>query len=336
MMATYLLTMSSAARPGRFKGDLTLNREKTIWIAPLMILGAAVCWGIIGLFTKPLSAGGLRPIQIAQIRNLLALIGFLLLITIRRGRLPAVAFGDLWLFLGTGVASIALFNTLYFYTMEMSTLAVASILLYTSPIFILLMARLFFKEELTRRKLFSVFLAITGCVFITGIVGGGQHIGVLTLITGLGSGFCYALYSIFGRVAIARYDSLTVITYTFLFSTLSLLPFSRPAEIYEHMGASPELLVYALLLAILSSMIPFVLYTNGLRHMDTSKAGILACIEPVVASLVSILVFHEAFGWTHALGIGLVLTSIAILNLGKRREEKTTRETWKEEGPGIY
>ncbi len=309
--------------------------EKQTLLAPLMILGAAICWGVIGLFIKPLGAGGLQPIQIAQIRNLLALVGFILLFAITRRRIPTVAVGDLWLFLGTGVASIALFNTLYFYTMEMSTLAVASILLYTSPVFILLMARIFFGEKLTRRKLFSVFLAITGCVFITGLIGDSPKIGTLTLITGLGSGFCYALYSIFGRMAIAKYDSLTVITYTFLFTTFSLLPFSRPDEIYALMGGTPGLMKDALFLAILSTMIPFVLYTTGLRYMDTSKAGILACIEPVVASLVSVFVFHEAFGWTHALGITLVLTSIAILNLRQRRSDKSAHPSRREEGPEI-
>ncbi|MBU5440102.1 DMT family transporter [Tissierella sp. MSJ-40] len=108
-----------------------------------MIVCAGTLWGIIGLFSRSLSEAGLNALQIAGARCLVtAIILFFFLLLTNRKYLK-IKLRDSWIFIGTGVFSIALFNVFYFICISKSTLAIASILLYTSPCFIIILSYFF-------------------------------------------------------------------------------------------------------------------------------------------------------------------------------------------------
>ena len=127
----------------------------------------------------------------------------------------------------------------------------------------------------------------------------------------------YALYSIFSQLALNRgYDPLTLPTYAFIFAGLSSLPFAHPAEIIAAGSASPLKFAGMLcLMAFMVSLLPYLLYTNGLMRSTPGRASIMASIEPVTATVLGALFFHElpdTFGY---LGIALVIGAIVLLNL---------------------
>lgn len=303
--------------------DTAISQGKWKALAPLLVLAAGIAWGFIGLFTKQLSAAGLSALQITETRCLTAATLLVALSLVSgKGRLR-IKLRDAWMFLGTGVCSIALFNICYFACIEASTLSIAATLLYTSPIFIMLMSAVLFKERITKVKLAALVLACVGCACVTGFIGGGSAatISPFALAVGLGSGFCYGLYSIFARFALRKYEPITVTTYTFLFAGVALLPLSDAPAIAQTIIASPTAMLAAVMLAAASTVLPFMLYTLGLSHMDAGKAGVIAAVEPVVATIVSVTVFHEAFALNNAVGITLVMCAIVLLSLfdGKRK-----------------
>lgn len=122
---------------------------------------------------------------------------------LRHRELLAVRWKDLWCFAGTGIGSLLLLNWTYYSAMEHASLAVAGVLLYTAPAFVMLLSALLFRERVTGRKLLALFLAFFGCALVAGI-GSDSHVSLLGLLFGLGAGVSYALYSIFGRYAVAR------------------------------------------------------------------------------------------------------------------------------------
>ncbi len=129
---------------------------------------------------------------------------------------------DFWCFLGTGIGSIVFFNYCYFTAVRMMSLAAAAVLLYTAPAFVMLMSAVLFREKMTGRRVLSVLLTFAGCAFVTGFAGSG--ISASGILVGLGAGFGYALYTIFGHYAIERgYDSLTITFYTFLVAAVTSL-----------------------------------------------------------------------------------------------------------------
>ena len=105
-------------------------------------------------------------------------------------------------------------------------------------------------------------------------------------------------------------------------AALGSLLISHPADIAAMISAAPSvggLLFFCLLTALVTAVVPFLAYTLGLRTVEASKAGILATIEPMVATLVGILVFSEPLTLLSGLGVLLILTAVVLLNMPPRR-----------------
>lgn len=275
---------------------------------------AAVLWGLIGLFVKDLGAKGFSSMQLVACRALVtALLLFFYLLLTDREKLR-LRLRDLWMFAGAGICSFALFNYCYFLTIERAGLTVAAVLLYTSPIFVTVMSALFFKEKLTKNKLIALPLAVAGCVLAAGLQGGGEALSAAAVFTGVLSGFGYALYSIFGRLALRRYAPVTVTFYTFVFAAAVTVPLAEPLEFVALVHSWP-LAGELLALGFFSCVLPYLLYTKGLAGVETSRASIIACCEPVVAAILGIALYREPAPLSRVLGIVLVLGAILVLNL---------------------
>ena len=284
-------------------------------IGPLLIILAGCFWGSMGIFVRRLSTFGFSPIQIVSLRITVAALVFSLLLLIKDSSGFRIALRDLPLFLGLGFGSILFFTICYFSAITIMPLSTAAILLYTSPIWIMLMSVLFFREKLNRIKLIALALAFAGCVLVSGI--SGEGLTLTGLLLGLGSGIGYGLYSILGTIALRKYSPYTVTTYTFLFAAAGSWLVCQPADMISKISAADNLmglLLFCVLTGLVTAVIPFLAYTLGLRTVEASRAGILATIEPLVATLVGIVVFSEPLTLLSGLGIVLILTAVVLLN----------------------
>ena len=292
-------------------------------IGPALILLAGCFWGSMGIFVRRLTDYGFSSIQIVAIRVTLAALIFCMLLLIKDPSGFRISVKDIPLFLGLGFGSILFFTVCYFTAITMMPLSTAAILLYTSPIWIMLMSVLFFREKLTGRKLLALALAFAGCVLVSGISGEGMTL--TGLLVGLGSGIGYGLYSILGTVALRRYSPYTVTTYTFAFAALGAWLICRPAEMLAKFAAAPNLpglVFFCFLTALVTAVIPFLAYTLGLQTVEASRAGILATVEPLVATLIGVAVFSEPLTLLSGLGILLILAAVVLLN-GKTESENS-------------
>ncbi len=303
-------------------------------MASLYIIIGGFFWGIIGLFSSNLAAAGCSPVEITFLRNLVGALGMLCYLVFFKRESLKINMKDLWMFLGTGILSIVFFNIMYFQTISLTTLSVAAILLYTAPCFVMLMSVVFFHEKLTGRKMIALLLAFCGCACTTGILDGffmqgfsgpGNLQGAgsfqsLGILTGIASGFGYALYSIFGNVALKKYRSETVTVYTFIIAAVFLAPFCMRPALLEKMRDGYAM-VNALAIGLVSTMLPFLFYTAGLKKTEPGKASVMAFVEPMVATLVGVFILRQPLSLIGGLGIGLIFLSILILNLKGKREK---------------
>lgn len=296
------------------------NKTAKTTLSVIMILLAASGWGLIGVFSRPLSSADISSVQMTFIRSIIVAVGMGLLLLIKDQKLLCIRLKDFWLFLGTGIISIIFFNVCYFSTIGMTTLATASILLYTAPCFVMLMSAVFFKEKITVQKLAALILAFLGCLLVSGFAGG--DISLTALIMGIGSGLGYASYSIFGKVALKKYHTFTVIFYTFLVSSAGLLPFAGLPNIITAFAADTHTVFLALGLGIVSTFMPYICYTAGLMHVEAGKASVLAFAEPMVATIAGILLFHEQLHLKNAMGIVLIFLAIVLLNIPLNRNSR--------------
>lgn len=281
----------------------------------ISVIAAGVLWRIIGIFIRAMSGYGLGSIQIAAVRAVIAAVCFVTAIAIKGRSGFCVKLKDLWMFAGMGIISVVLFNCLYFYTMIHSQASVAVVLLYTSPVFIMLLSAVLFGEKITRTKVISLVMTFAGCVLVAGIVGSGYSITPRILMTGLGSGLFYAMYTLFGRAALKKYDTSTVTAYTFIFAAAGILPIAHMGEILSCAAEHPMLILWCIGIGIACTVLPYFLYTWGLKGLEPGKAGILAAVEPLVGALIGITVFHESHDPLKLTGIALITGAIIVLGI---------------------
>ena len=293
--------------------------QKKSYFSKILILLAGVLWGCMGLFVRPLNDMGLSSWDIVFLRAVLTTVFMALLLLIKDKSLFKIRLRDIWCFLGTGLLSIVFFNLCYFKEITITSLSVAAILLYTAPAFVMIISAFCFKERLSVRKIIALVLSFTGLIFVTGVLGGSgvERLNFSTIMIGLGAGLGYALYSIFSRFAIERgYESYTISFYTFLFAAFATLFFVKPMDVTTTVASSFPGVILAFVFVLVSTVIPYITYTRGLKSVENGQASIIASIEPVVATLNGIILFGEKMSWSVAAGIILVLAGIVISNLG--------------------
>ena len=289
----------------------TDKRKQIIAIA--CILAAGTLWGCLGLFNRGLSALGIAPTTIVLLRNFGACAILAVFFLCRDRSIFRIHLRHLPIFLCSGLISILCFTICYFYSQQVSSLAVAAILLYTAPAFVVVFSALIWKDKITKRKLAALIIAFLGCCFVAGILNGSLAVSRLGLIVGIGSGLFYSSYTIFGRFALKHYQPFTVTFYTFLIAGIGSLFLVDYGDVVRTVHDGRAVLL-ALGLMLLGTVFPYILYTKGLSDLgDSGKASILASIEPVVAAIVGILAFGEPMTVGVALGLLCILTSVYIL-----------------------
>jgi len=282
-------------------------------LSPFLILSAGILWGSMGLFVRTLNAAGLATMNIVFLRALVTALAMLLYLGIARRGLLRIRLKDLWCFLGTGIASIVFFNYCYFAAITETSLSVAAVLLYTAPAMVMVLSRFLFGEAFSRRKTLALVLTVLGCVLVTGVLQPGQSLSLKGLLLGLGAGFGYALYSVFSRYALNRgYHSLTITCYTFVIAAVFTALLAKPAFVLQVACSSAGMGLFCVAFGVLCTVAPYLLYTLGLKQVDTSRAAILASVEPVTAALLGVLRFSEPLTLPVLAGMALVIAGMAV------------------------
>ncbi len=291
-----------------------------------LILLAAVLWGTLGITFRGLQELGATSIAIGFWRAIVAapLVGLMLLV-----RNPAqlrVLPRDLPLLMGYGLVSVAMFFVVYAAAVQYASVAVAAVLLYTAPAWVIVLAGVLFREQFTIQKGIAVLLTFIGVALMAGLTDmNNLSVSFLGLATGLGAGFTYATFSLFGKAALKNYAPVTAIFYGLLFGALFLLPFVLMWETRAFLAPlqSPQGWALLLYMGVFPTAGSFWLYMAGLHYLgDAGRASVLATLEPVVAAGLGFLVLNEGLTPIQLAGGGLVLVGILLSTL--RRPSKAS------------
>ncbi|PLT34919.1 DMT family transporter [Bacillus sp. V5-8f] len=278
------------------------------------VVAAAFLWGIIGVFVKGLVAAGLTAMEIVTVRVCCASLFLLLIGFIKNPNLLKIKISDIYLFIGTGILSIVFFNWCYFTAMNMLSISTAVILLYTSPVFVMILSWVFFKEIINMPKILLLGCTFLGSILIAGVNGlaASDWDGIGFLI-GIGSGLGYALYSIFGKLALKTYHTFTITAYTFFTASIFLLPATGIWHLTDQI-IKPKPLILILGLGLFSTVIAYLLYTWGLGKMDGSKAAVIATVEPVTAMILGFVLYGERLSVLQLAGAFIILGAVLYYN----------------------
>lgn len=289
----------------------------------ILVVVAGVSWGLIGLFTKVIAGIGLSELDALAIKATITAIFFLIFTLIKdKSAFKLKKPSDVVYFIGTGLFSFAFFSLCYMKAINMTSAGVAVVLLYTAPAIIMVYSTFFLKEPFTRKKGVVLLMTLVGCALVAEVWKSDSNITIEGLIVGLLAGFGYALYSIFGSMAVKRgYSPETITVYTFSFATIGLLLLVSPMELVQEVSAKGA---WALLIvfALLTTVLPFFCYTKGLVNLPPSVASVIATIEPVVGAILGILVLKESAGFGKLLGIVLIIGGVFLLNMKRKNNNE--------------
>lgn len=281
-----------------------------------LIVAAALLWSLLGLFTRSLLDQGLSPLQIAFYRATLAAIPFALhaLLALPKGtpRSPRTLPQALQL-LAFAALGVTLFYTALAQAIEAGGIALAFILLYTAPIFVVLLAWPLFGERPTRLNAAAVLLAIVGIALVTLSGGSGVRISGSALGWGLLAGGSYASYYLLGKSLLQRFAPAVLFAWILPLGGLMLWPL---AGIEAPPGPSAWLPLLAS--ALLCTYLAYWLYSLGLQRTPAASAVLIATIEPVAAALWAALFFGELLGALGIVGGALVLSAALMPQLATR------------------
>ncbi len=282
----------------------------------LMVSGAGICWATTGLFGTLLFREGLDPVNVASTRSVLAAILFLIFLLAAHPEKLIVRPKQIALLALGGLTGIAIFNVFYLSTISTAGMSTAVVLLYTSPVFAVIMSRLFLGEPLSPVKAAALITAFTGVILVV------EAYDLPTLINnpqavllGLGAGFFFALLSVFGKHISGSTHRLTTSFYLLFTGSIFLALIRPPWLAVIEVHSSPALMPALAALVVISTFLSHFLYIYGLSYLEAGKASIAVAIEPPAAIFLAYIFLGERLAPVQYLGVILVLTAVFLLRL---------------------
>ena len=302
-----------------------MKKDSNATTGYILVLCAGILWGSIGFFVRKLNGLGVDTELTAFMRIFCAwiiLIPLLMGMSLKSGRnyFKISKKGLLQCFI-MGLVTQAFFNLSYSGCINSVGVAMGSVLLYTAPIFVSILSRLLFKEEINARKGISLVINLLGCfIMVTGGDLSVLKVSGIGILLGIGAGFFYAMVTILGKFTSDEVDPFTMVFYNFLFGWISLVLISNPIP---KIAAVSDLHFW--LLAFGYGLIPtvgsYLFYMNGISHdVELSRVPIIASVEPIIATIIGLLVFGENITLVNALGLVIVLFSIVLMNSGRKEK----------------
>ena len=294
-----------------------INRQRISSV--LLILIAALGWASSGLFINGITANSdLSAINLAFLRDFFAFLIYLLIAIFWKPTLLKVNSKDLiWLALMGGIG-IGIFHAIWNSSVLINGVAIATMLQYNEAIIISIAAVYFFQEKMHRRKLFAIAGSLIGTALISGILTlDARKVTFLGLAMGLGSAIAHACFNLFGKKLSGSYSPITIVVYAFGFASLILLPLQFTAPLPSEMA--PRAIVDLAILVLGPTVLSFLAFAAALRWIPVSTANIIAISEVPMAAIFGYLFLQETLDFWQIMGAGLIVISVMLISLGRRK-----------------
>ncbi|RSK39059.1 DMT family transporter [Mangrovimonas spongiae] len=288
----------------------------------LAILTANTIFGLNIPVTKALMDNWMTPLGYTITRMFFGvLIFWLISLFLKKERVnkkdfPIIFIGGLMGFVGT--------QFLFSQALEYTTPVIFSLLMALTPVVVLVLSTIFLKEAISIKKVLGILLSISGAILIIVLnntesnLSTNQFLGILFSLMCV---FCYAGYLVLTRKVSMKYRPVTIAKWMFLVSALVAFPFSfqelNHQAIYTNEATvmSYLFLVFALLF---STTLAFFLMPYALKRLEASTVSIFMNLQPIIASVVAMIVGQDVFTWDKPLAVILVVIGVYMVTHKKK------------------
>lgn len=297
-------------------------------IGAVMYLIAAFLFALNGSVAKAQIEAGLSPAEVTEIRTIgcaLLLLIYILIVNpgslkVRRTEIPF-----LLLF---GVLAYALTPFLFFLSVELLPVAIASLLAFLAPVLVALWLR-YVKREAVGRSIWLSLVLVVGGLILVSQVWSGMTLNPLGVFFGLLTAAALAAYLILGEAGARRRDVMSLAFWGFAIATVTwsiLAPWwnfpwsllTTTTSLFD--GAVTGIPVWSLVIVMIAiSVIPFVLVLMSLQRIGAQRGGILGTTEPLWAALLAFILLGEVLSPIQGLGGLVVLAGVIVAEFASQR-----------------
>ncbi|SHJ78168.1 Permease of the drug/metabolite transporter (DMT) superfamily [Dethiosulfatibacter aminovorans DSM 17477] len=293
--------------------------KKNEIIALTLVTIASIIWGVSFVSKEVLMAeihpGSLIAFQFIWVSIILGIYNFLI------KKRFTITKKDFFSLAGTGIIGMFLYNVFINMGIRDTNSSIVSVLLSLIPIICLFVERIVYKRHFSGLKVICILGSIIGVYMIIGSGGmgsGGSLAGYMYIIIGVffWVAFCFIsdkYYSRYDTTEILMVQGLGAVAVSFVY--LIIYPI--------HLGGIDlELFLHFFVIIILNACLSFAFYIYSIRELGVTVTNVFNNVVPVVTLFVNIVVFDVEIGLMSLIGTGVIITSVAILNIfDKRRDE---------------
>lgn len=281
---------------------------------------AGLFWSVIGFFTTNLSRFGLSTQEISFLRLFIGFLMFMIYVLIKDPSLLKISKKGLFFSVAIGLLCQGLFNFCYVSSIKYGGSAVAAVLLYTSPIFLTIFSKTFYKEKINKSKILSLIVCLVA-TFLA-VTGGSlklQNISTLGIISGIIAAILYALMPILSKNILDEVNNLTLMIYSFLIGSIVFIPSIDFIKVCVSI-IDISILPYIIGFGLFTCAFAYMFYTKGVQSgVELSVAGVIASVELVFAQIIGWTIMGEPFNLIKIFGICLMMVSAVIAIKGINR-----------------
>lgn len=294
---------------------------KTLFIFEIITFLGAGLWGLISLATIPLGNMGFTSSNLVFLRMAFSLVFSAIFLAFTPKKFK-IKLKDLPIFIGMGAGGYMLTSLLNILSISLCGSGVAAMLMNTSPLWLTLLAVIFFKEKVSLLQIISLIGVLGGCVCMC--FGEAVSFSLVGILVGFGAGVTFALYCFLGKLAAVKgYSTSTTNFYVFLFASISAIPLTNFNEVGVLITSNvSDSILYLVLLAFCFTVLPSILYNFGLKKVPASTAGIIGIAEPLTAVIIGFAVFKEKVTALGISGIVIAILSLVILQISITKRSK--------------
>jgi drug/metabolite transporter (DMT)-like permease len=282
---------------------------------------------IFWAFAFPFIKIGLRelsPVNLTIARLFIVCIIFIFFIFIKPKKFQKIQKDDIIPIFLLGFLGVIVYHFGLNYGEQFVSASVASLIIATIPIFIVLMANIFLKEKITFKIAIGIIVSLSGVILISTLGNSEMKIEIQYISGALGvivAAIVGAGYTVAGKKFLERYSALSLTVYAILFGSIGLIPFlslSFFKEIYE---MSIIGWIAVLFLGIFPTVIGYIFWYIALEIRKASEISVYLYFIPVLSTIISYFWFDERITPFFIIGGFMVITGLFIVNKQEKNQE---------------
>jgi drug/metabolite transporter (DMT)-like permease len=299
----------------------TENRKFNIKIL-IMILVAIVVWA----FAFPFIIIGLKElsfINLTIMRFSVVCTTFLTIFVFKKNRFSKLYKKDIPIIFFLGFFGVISYHLGLNYGEQYITAGAASLIIATIPVFVLIFAAIILKEKITILKLLGILYALIGVIIISLWGTENTTIGIQHIYAALAVLFAAimgALYTIFGKKLLTRYNGFSLTAYALLLGSIGLIPLISSSLFEEVSIMTMNAWIAVIFLGVFSTVIGYTIWYIVLEIKTASELSIYLYVIPVIATIVSYIWFEDVITLLFLLGGAFVIIGLILVNIKTKKD----------------